>query len=62
MNKKNAPASNPVKQVVCGQFGNRCSICGSFFEEEVCSNGHIIGHRYTIPVPASTKKASKKVK
>ncbi len=46
--------AQPVKTVKCQQFGNRCSICGTFFEEDVCENGHQIGYSYT--VATSTKR------
>ncbi len=27
-------------------FGNRCSVCGTYFEDGVCSNGHQRGEFY----------------
>ena len=39
-----------VKLVKCQIFDERCSICGTHFEEDVCSSGHQIGHNYTISI------------
>lgn len=44
--KKNETETKPVnkaKFVKVEAFGNRCNICGTFFEDEICSNGHVIG-------------------
>jgi|GEM_PF-6246959 hypothetical protein len=34
----------------CQVFGNRCSICGTFFPEgdNVCGQGHLIGEGYSV--------------
>ncbi len=39
-----------VKSVRCQQVGRGCNICGTGFEDEVCNNGHQIGHSYTISI------------
>ncbi|MFA5000264.1 MAG: hypothetical protein WC545_02820 [Patescibacteria group bacterium] len=35
--------------VLCQAFGNRCTICGSYFgeDEDVCGQGHMIGVKYS---------------
>ena len=44
--KENAPVRED-DTVVCGAFGNRCTICGSYFDEgNICNNKHELGHRY----------------
>ncbi len=39
-----------VKSEVCQTFGNRCTICGSYFDEgdNVCANGHMLGVKYLL--------------
>ncbi len=48
----------PVKgwaQITNSNFGNRCVICGGFFDEGgICNNGHEQGKIYYIPPKANT--------
>lgn len=42
--KDDSPKSNMVE---CGAFGNRCTICGSCFDEgDICNNRHVLGQVY----------------
>ncbi|GEM_PF-3652660 len=37
-------------EVVAEAFGNRCSLCGSYFDEgNICNNGHELGETYIVP-------------
>ncbi|MDI3496083.1 MAG: hypothetical protein PWQ35_104 [Patescibacteria group bacterium] len=50
MKKKLKKASAKTKrEFKCESFGNRCSICGTYFDEDgVCSFGHELGQTYII--------------
>ena len=36
--------------IVCSANGSRCTICGAFIDDVVCSNGHELGMKYLVPV------------
>ena len=37
------------EEITCEPFGNRCNICGTFFEDTVCDGHHEIGKTYLFP-------------
>ena len=49
---KKAAASQPEtkkREVKCEVFATcRCTICGSYFEDDVCDYGHVVGQTYYI--------------
>ncbi|MDD3777922.1 MAG: hypothetical protein PHH52_00880 [Patescibacteria group bacterium] len=52
MKKENKKRVKTVKkektEKKCESFGNRCTICGTFFEDGFCQHGHEMGETYWI--------------
>lgn len=44
--KKKVAALPKIEHVSSDGFGNRCNICGSYFEDGTCNNGHEKGKTY----------------
>ncbi len=45
---KKKVTSTKVVEVLNVGFGNRCTICGGYFEDDICPNHHERGEKYPV--------------